>query len=319
MSSPPIVVVGSFVQDLFFDTPSFPRPGQTVIGKFRTGPGGKGSNQAVAAARAGVATAFVGALGPDAFADGAKHFLNGEGIEHHFAAKSGHATGTAAILVDATGQNQIVVALGANDAIQPGELPASLIAGAKIVVSQLEIALPAALEALRIAKAGGATTILNTAPMRSDFDPAMLDLTDILVPNEPEFATLVNMLPRFERTDFHEDELHGLAPEAIHALCRRLGPSIVLVTLGSRGCFLSLPDRFVTIPGVSGVTVVDTTGAGDAFVGAFAAGYIEFGGDAERAARFANVAAALSVTRPGTAPAVARRPEIDAMLARLGG
>ncbi len=315
MSAPSIVVVGSFVQDLFFDTPAFPRPGQTVIGKFRTGPGGKGSNQAVAAARAGVSTAFVGALGLDAFADGAKRFLTAEGVQHHFAAKAEHATGTAAILVDATGQNQIVVALGANDAIQVGELPADLIAGAKLVVSQLEIALPAALEALRIAKSGGATTILNTAPMRADFDPAMLELTDILVPNEHEFAALVNMLPQFDRTDFNADELAALAPDALQAMCRRLGPSMVLVTLGARGCFLSLPDRWIEVPAVAGVKVVDTTGAGDAFVGAFAAGFVEFGGDAERAARFANVAAAISVTRHGTAPAVARRAEIDALLA----
>ena len=317
MSSPPIVVVGSFVQDLFFDTPSFPRPGQTVIGTFRTGPGGKGSNQAVAAARAGGSTAFVGAVGHDAFADGAKEFLTAEGVQHHLTAKPGHATGTAAILVDATGQNQIVVALGANDAIQPGELPAALIGGARFVVSQLEISLPAALEALRIGKKGGATTILNTAPMRADFDPAMLDLTDILVPNETEFAALVNMLPRFGRTDFSDEGLAALAPDALHAMCRRMGPAIVLVTLGARGGFLSLPDRCVTIPAVAGVKVVDTTGAGDAFVGAFAAALVEFDGDAERAARFANVAAAISVTRPGTAPAVATRSEIDALLATL--
>ena len=317
MSSPPIVVVGSFVQDLFFDTPSFPRPGQTVIGRFRTGPGGKGSNQAVAAARAGGTTAFVGALGFDAFADGAKEFLTAEGVQHHVTAKSEHATGTAAILVDATGQNQIVVALGANDAILPAELPAELIAGARIVVSQLEIFLPTALEALRIAKAGGATTILNPAPMRADFDPAMLELTDMLVPNETEFAALVNMMPRFGRSDFSEEELAALEPAALHAMCRRLGPGIVLVTLGARGCFLSLPDRCVTIPSVTGIKVVDTTGAGDAFVGAFAAGFVEFEGDAERAARFANAAAAISVTRPGTAPAVAKRSEIDAMLATM--
>ncbi len=314
MSSPQVVVVGSFVQDLFFDTPSFPRPGQTVIGRFRTGPGGKGSNQAVGASRAGVKTAFVGALGPDAFAAGARSFQTAEGIEHHFLDKTDHATGTAAILVDATGQNQIVVALGANDAIAPDELPAAVIQGAEVLVSQLEIFLPAALRALELARAAGVRTILNTAPMRADFDPAMLALTDILVPNETEFAALVNLLPQFAETTFDEAALAALSGDALHALCRRMGPPVVLVTLGARGCFLSTPERHVSIPAVGGIKVVDTTGAGDAFVGAFAAGVVEFGGDLERAARFANVAAAISVTRPGTAPAVARRAEIEALL-----
>lgn len=316
MSIPFVAVVGSFVQDFTFATPAFPRPGQTVIGKFYTGPGGKGSNQAVAAARAGVTTAFVGAVGQDPFAQGARDFLAGEGIQHHLTAKPGHATGCAAILVDASGQNQIVVALGANDAITPADLDESVIRQAKVLVTQCEIDLPTTRHALEVARAAGVVTMLNTAPMRADFDPALLGLTDVLIPNETEFAALVNALPQFDRADFTDCELARLNEEELQSLCRKLGPKVVLVTLGARGCFLSTLERGVFFPAVSGIRVVDTTGAGDAFVGAFAAGYVDFAGDLAAAARFANVAAAISVTRPGTAPAVARRVEIEAWQAR---
>jgi ribokinase len=317
MPTPPVVVVGSFVQDLFFETPAFPRPGQSVVGKFRTAPGGKGFNQAVAAARSGAKTGFIGAVGRDVFGAGARAFLDAEGIAGHFLEKTGHATGTAVVVVNAAGQNQIVVALGANNAIEAGDIPVPWLTGAKIVVSQLEIFLPAAREALHLARSAGAVTILNPAPMRADWDPAMLAEADILVPNETEFAALVNLLPSFRRTDFGEHELATLLPAEFQALCRGMGPSLVLVTLGARGCFLSLPDRAIALPALPDVVAVDTTGAGDAFVGAFAAAYLEFRGDAARAARFANAAAALSVTRPGAAPSVARRPEIDAVLTTL--
>ncbi len=311
MPIPSVVVVGSFVQDLFFETPAFPRPGQSVIGEFRTAPGGKGFNQAVAAARAGAATGFVGALGRDVFGAGARAFLAGEGIEFHGVEKTDQASGTAVVMVDSSGQNQIIVALGANSALQAAELPTSWLASAKIVVIQLEVHLPTSHQAMRLARAAGVVTILNPAPMRSDFDPAILDDVVILAPNETEFAGLVKHLPSVNRADFHEVELATLDPAEIHTLCRRLGPPIVLVTLGGRGCFLSLPDRAVHLPPLPNVVPVDTTGAGDAFVGAFAAAYVEFGGEAERAARFANTAAGLSVTRLGAAPSMPSRPEID--------
>ena len=310
---PQILVVGSFVQDFTFGTPAFPRPGQTVIGTFRSGPGGKGFNQAVAAARAGGAAAFVGAVGRDAFGEGAREFLAQEKVHGHLAVKPEHPTGCAAILVDASGQNQIVVALGANEAITPEDVDPSLIAGAKVVVTELEIDPATTAAALRTARAAGVTTILNPAPMRADFDLALLADADILVPNETEFAALVGMRPDLHRAGFTEKDLAVLKAEALHELCRRMGPRVVVVTLGERGCFVSTPERWAEVAGTTGLRVVDTTGAGDAFVGAFAAGFVEFGGDVERAARFANVAAALSVTRPGTAPAMARREEIDAL------
>lgn len=312
MSIPSVAVVGSFVQDFTFATPAFPSPGQTVIGKFYTGPGGKGSNQAVAAARAGVATAFVGAVGRDPFAQGARDFLAGEGIRHHLTAKDGHATGCAAILVDASGQNQIVVALGANEAIRPEDLDPVVIQQAKVLVTQFEIDLATTRRALEVARAAGVVTMLNTAPMRPDFEVSLLALVDILIPNETEFAALVNALPQFGRTDFTDSELARLSATELQALCRQLGPRVVLVTLGARGCFLSTPDDGAFFAALAGIKAVDTTGAGDAFVGAFAAGYVDFAGDLPAAVRFANVAAGISVTRPGTAPAVAKRAEIEA-------
>lgn len=314
MPTPPVVVVGSFVQDLFFETPAFPRPGQSVVGKFRTAPGGKGFNQAVAAARAGAQTGFIGALGRDGFGDGARAFLAAERIVSCCVEKPNHTSGTAVVVIDASGQNQIIVALGANNALQAGEMPADWLTGAKIVVSQLEILLSTAGEALRVARAHGVLTVLNPAPMRAEFDPSILAQVDILVPNETEFAALVNRLPRCERAGFREEELLTLPTAELHSLCRALGPRLVLVTLGARGCCLSLPDRALALPALAGVSAVDTTGAGDAFVGAFAAAYLEFDGDAERAARFANVAAGLSVQRPGAAPSMPYRAEIDAAL-----
>ncbi len=292
--------------------PAFRDPVKAWSASFAPRPAARVSIRRWRPARAGAATGFVGALGHDAFGAGARAFLAVEGIEFHGSEKPDQASGTAVVMVDASGQNQIIVALGANAALQTEDISAEWLTGAKIVVGQLEIFLPSALEALRVARSAGAVTILNPAPMHADFDLAFLEHTDVLVPNESEFAALLNLLPAFDRGDFREEELVLLAPEEFHTLCRRLGPPVVLITLGARGSFLSLPDRAMHIPARGNVVAVDTTGAGDAFVGAFAAAYLEFGGDAVTAARFANAAAGISVTRPGAAPSVAYRREIDA-------
>lgn len=310
-ASPQIVVVGSFVQDLTFHCSEFPRPGETVIGEFFTGPGGKGSNQAVAAARAGSRVAFVGAVGRDAFAAGARAFHEAEGIACLAAEKAHWPTGAASILVNAHGQNQIVVSLGANAALAPADVnaQASCIRGAKVLIAQLEANLDATAHALRMAREAGLTVVLNPAPMRTDFDPAMLVNVDVLIPNETEFAALVKL---DERT------LATVSDVELHALCRGVGVPVLILTLGSRGCFISQPDGFCAVAAISGIKAVDTTGAGDAFVGAFATAFAEHE-EVERAARFANAAAALSVTRNGTAPAMPYRAEIDALLGEPNG
>ena len=319
-----VIVVGSFVQDLTFHCADFPKPGETILGQFRTGPGGKGSNQAVAAARAGGQVGFIGAVGCDAFGAGARAFHDAEGIRWLATEKPGQPTGAAAILVNRLGQNEIVVALDANDTLTPADvdLHADALRAARVVVIQLEANLAAEARALELARAGGATTLLNPAPMRADFDPALLASVDILLPNETEFCALINLLPSTKTTadlGFDEQKLASLPEDLLHKLCREMGVGTVIITLGARGCLVSRADNYALLPAVPGLQAVDTTGAGDAFVGAFAAALAEFGpGEIERAARFANAGAGLSVTRPGTAPAMPTRAEIDALLAGNG-
>ena len=314
MASPHVVVVGSYVQDLCWKCVKFPLSGETIVGEFATGPGGKGSNQAVAAGRAGAETLFIGAVGGDAFGREAKAFYRAEKIPAVFVEKPRHATGTAAILVDGSGQNEIVVALGANAALAKADVPRAALEQARVVVGQLESNLSTTAHALKTARRAGVATILNPAPMRADFDASMLAAVDILIPNETEFIALVNRLRISGRTEFTEKALHGLNGEELHAMCRTLGPETVIVTLGGRGCFVSQRGSHLHIPVFTGIKVVDTTGAGDAFVGGFAAGLVTFEGDVVAAAHFANAVAALSVTKPGTARSVPTSKEIRAFL-----
>lgn len=314
---PPVVVVGSFVQDLTFFCPRFPAPGQTTVGTFASGPGGKGSNQAVAAARAGVATRFVGAVGADAFAAEAARFHAAEGITAHFIPKPRHATGTAGILVDAGGQNEIVVALGASAQLRPRDLDPAWIRGARVVVCQHEATLAINAHVFRLARRAGVTTVLNPAPMRDDFDAAILRHTDVLIPNETEFTALAGQLGLSPR-GLDEAALARLPAARLHALCREFGVPVVIVTLGSRGCLVSQAAGFRLLPACGGIRVVDTTGAGDAFCGGFAAGLVQSAGDVPAAAAFANAVAALSVTKRGTAPAMPTAAEI-ARFRRRGG
>jgi len=313
-----IVVTGSYVQDLTFMLPEFPTAGQTLIGEFNTGPGGKGSNQAVAAARTGVSTAFIGATGDDAFAQIAKQFHEGEGIDSRLAIHADKATGTAAILVNERGENEIVVALGANNSLSAEDIPTSLVTEADILVSQLECNLEAVSYALKLAKAHQVTTLLNPAPMRDDFPLEMLDSVDILVPNETEFAHL--MRARFPESHgaFSESSIQDLSSEGLHQLCREFGVPTLIITLGSRGCFVSTEDSHFHIASITGIEVLDTTGAGDAFVGGFSSGLVQFDGDLEKAARFGSVVAGLSVTQFGTAPAMPGKEAIEAEIAKQG-
>ncbi len=310
---PSVVVVGSFVQDLTWKCAAFPGPGETVVGTFVTGPGGKGSNQAVAAGRAGARTLFVGAVGRDAFAADAKKFYRAEGIAARFVEKPPHATGTAAILVNAAGQNEIIVALGANAALRPADVPAAALKSARVVITQHETDLRTVAAVLRAARRAGATTIHNPAPMRADFDPALLKHVDVLIPNETEFAALVKTLGIAGGAAVAPETLAALPPAELHALCRALNVPTVIVTLGAKGVFVSQASGPAFIAAHQ-VNVVDTTGAGDAFCGGFAAGLVKFSGEILAAARFGNAVAALSVTGFGTAPSMPTAREIAAFL-----
>jgi len=311
---PQVIVVGSFVQDLTWKCTAFPQAGETIVGTFVTGPGGKGSNQAVACGRAGVSALYVGAVGDDGFAREAQAFYRAEGISARFVRKPRQATGTAAILVNRDGQNEIIVALGANAELRKTDIPTAALRQAKVAVCQFESNLATTAYVLKTARAAGVTTVLNPAPMRPDFDQRLLKQVDILIPNETEFASLVNCLPDCGVSTFSGAQLHQLSPEDLHALIRRVGVETVIVTLGNKGCFISHPHGFRQLPAYSGISVVDTTGAGDAFVGGFAAGLVKFKGNVEEAAQFGTAVAALSVTKFGTAPSMPKAAEIARFL-----
>lgn len=320
---PEVVVVGSFVQDLTFLCETFPQPGETTIGRFLTGPGGKGSNQAVAAARAGARVRFIGAVGADPFSASAEIFLRAEGIDARLVSLKKHPTATAGIIVNQAGQNQIVVALGASAHLTASGVPESLLRRARIVLAQHEANLALNAHVFRVARRLGAKTVLNPAPMRPDFNASILHDVDVLIPNENEFVTLAQQLPACSSLirkppfkvggSFTAGTLSQVPATAMQQLCRAFGVPVLIVTLGKRGCFVSLPDRCEHVP-AHVVEVVDSTGAGDAFVGGFAAGWIKFKNNALLAARYANAVAALSVTKFGTARSMPRRAEIERFL-----
>ncbi len=308
-----VVIVGSFIQDLAFYTENFPQPGESVVGDFRPGAGGKGFNQAVAATRAGAPTLFIGAIGHDAFGAGARKFAQEEGVRAVFIEKKKEATGAAVVSINSAGQNQIIVSLGANLALHKRDVPLAPLQGAQVVVCQGESDFRTVAHVLRTARKAGATTVLNPAPMRSDFDLGLLRHTEVLVPNETEFSTLMRMLPRSSARSFAPEDLARLPADHLHAHCRALNVPIVIVTLGARGCFVSQPDVYTRI-NPHDVDPVDTTGAGDAFVGGFAAGLVKFNRNISEAAHFANAVAALSVTQHGTAAAMPMAREITRFL-----
>jgi len=311
------------MQDLAFYARHFPRPGETVMGNFRAGPGGKGFNQAVAASRAGAPTLFIGAVGRDTFAQTAKRFAAKVGLRANFIEKHKHATGAAFITIDRDGQNQIVIAPGANLALHKHDIPLAALASAHVVVCQGESDLQMVAHVLRHGRKNGAVTVLNPAPMRADFDLGLLRHTEVLVPNESEFVALVRQHPDCaallrtaayrEAGEFNEAALHALKADALHRLCRCLQVPIVILTLGARGCFVSQPDAFLRM-NAHPVEVVDSTGAGDAFVGGFAAGLVKFKRNVVEAVHFANAVAALAVMQPGTAEAMPNGREIARFL-----
>lgn len=257
-------------------------------------------------------------MGRDAFTQQVRAFYRKENIGCRVAIKPGHATGTAVILINAEGQNEIVIEPGANAALAPADVPRSVFRGAEVVVTQLEANLATTAHVLRTARRAKIPTLLNPAPMRDDFDPAVLAQVDILIPNESEFVALARRLPQVGWRDFDEMALHALSWGELHALCRKFSVPTLIVTLGSKGCFVSEPHGHHFIAAHRGIKVVDTTGAGDAFCGGFAAGLVRHGGDIAAAARLGNAVAALSITKPGAAHAMPTRNELRRFLRAIG-
>jgi ribokinase len=303
-----ITVLGSFVADLAFRTHKAPGWGETVMGSaFKLGPGGKGSNQAVAAARLGGKVSFISKLGRDAFGDLARQTYKKEGIDTRFVFETTeHATGGAAIIVDEVkGENAIVVFPGACFHVTPAEIDQarSRIAESAVFLTQLELQIPAVEHGLKVAHSLGVMTILNPAP-GLPLPPGIFALCDYVTPNETEAALL---------TGLPVSNMEG-ADRAAQALLDR-GVRNAVVTLGAQGALVKNARLTKHVPAVDAGPVVETTGAGDAFNGGFAIALAE-GKDIVAATRFGCAVAGISVTRPGTALSMPTRAEVDALLAK---
>jgi len=304
MASPDIVVVGSYNRDVSLSVAHMPAPGETLLSLGRLeAPGGKGSNQAIQAARCGAAVAMIAAIGRDGAGEEALALWAGEGIDARFVARLADAgTGLAMILVDGHGENLIVVDSGANARLAESHVAdaSGAIAGAMLVAAQLETPVAATRRAFAIARAAGTATLLNAAPAPEAIDADLLALTDMLVVNEIEGRALSG---------------HA-APAAIgETLLGRVGRAVV-ITLGADGAMLFEHGRSPLRAATPRVEVVDTTGAGDAFTGAFAARLVERG-DAASALAWGLAAGALACTAKGATASCAPAARVAPLAARL--
>ena len=302
----PIVILGIFVADTAYRAERQPRMGETIMGtSFVLGPGGKGSNQSVAAAMAGGSVHFITRLGDDDFARIAHSTWARAGVVPEVTVDHESYTGAAYIFIEnATGNNAIIVSPGAAGRVSVAdvEAKAALIAGAAVFVTQLEQPIPAAKRGLELARAAGVITILNPAPAAA-LGNDILALCDYITPNETEAEALTGR----PVTNVAE------ARAAANALLAR-GVGAVVMTLGANGALYHDAQQSVHVPVISAGPVVETTGAGDAFNGGFAVALSE-GRDVIAAVRFGCATAGISVTRAGTAPSMPPRAEIDALLA----
>ncbi len=301
-----VTIVGSFIADLAFRTARLPAWGETVMGSsFKLGPGGKASNQAVAAARLGAKTSFVCKLGNDPFAELARRTYGEEGIDTRYLFTSAESfTGTASIVVDEVrGENAIVVVPGSGWELTPAEVEQArpLIAESSIFVTCLEVTVAAAQRGLEIAHELGVATIFNPAPA-APLPDSIYQLCDFFTPNESEAAAITG-LPVSNRSEIER---------AAAALLQR-GARNVVITLGAQGALVKTAKLTEFVPAVDAGPVIETTGAGDAFNGGLAVGLSE-GMDLVEATRFACAVAGISVTRLGTAPSMPHRAEVDALM-----
>ncbi len=305
-----IVILGVFVADTAYRADRAPRMGETILGKqFALGPGGKGSNQAVAAARAGGDVSFISRLGQDDFAEMAMKTWAQAGVTPDVYQDPDSFTGAAYIFIeDATGNNAIIICPGAAGDISASDIEArrDLIEGAAVFVTQLEQPLEAAQRGLQIARGAGVRTILNPAPA-AELSDETLALCDFVTPNESESEALTGV----------KVETLLDAEAAADALLGK-GVGAALITLGEQGVFFKDRTTQAHIPALPAGLVLETTGAGDAFNGGFATALAE-GLDPIDAARFGCAVAGISVTRAGTAPSMPSRAEVDAHLEHMDG
>ena len=294
MSAPVVAVVGSAMMDLTAYADVLPEPGQTLAGQlFTTGFGGKGANQAVMAALCGADVHFIGKLGHDVFGTAiAENFVK-VGINSDFVETSSTPNGVAHIWVDGNGENRIIIIPGANHEIEISKAIEAInsIANLSVVIAQCEIKQEVTLAAFKAAKARGCTTILNPAPFQ-EISSALLELCDWIIPNETEFR-----------------ELHGELPTSDEILKSFRPGKNSIVTLGSKGAVYISADGQIHHAPAPKVTAVDTTGAGDSFVGSFAFG-LASGKDPIEAMKLGIAIASLSVTRKGAQSSYPNQTEI---------
>ena len=300
-AAPRVCVVGASLMDLIAYVPRLPALGETLHGReFRTGFGGKGANQAVMAARLGARVSIVTRVGRDTFGEGMLENFRASAIDTTYVTVDPEtSSGVAPIAVAPNGDNAIVIVTGANERMTAADVERArpAIAAADVLVCQLELPHEATAAALRIARDAATATILNPAPASRDLTRDVYALADVLCPNEPEAELLLG----------HEIAA-GSELEAARELYA-LGAAAVVLTLGERGCAVAGAGSELHLPAPR-VDAVDTTGAGDAFVGTLAYGLAR-GDGLEGSARRANLAAALSVTRPGTQTSFPSADELE--------
>lgn len=296
-----VVVIGGLNMDLFVQVQRLPQPGETVAGdSLLRAPGGKGANQAVAAARMGAAVVMVGRVGRDSFGRELKRSLRDEGVATRSVhTSSARSTGAALIEVDEHGENSIAVATGANLEVLNDDLPRRAIRTADVVSAALEVPLGTIAEAFRLARLGGARTVLNAAPAQP-IPVALLQLTDVVICNEHELGVMLGQVVRSGEEAVAARALRGFAEQ------------VVVVTLGERGALAVLGDQTVEQPAFT-VRSIDTTGAGDAFVAGFVCGRWWTDGIGA-ALRLGCAAGALATTTAGAQPAMPRLSAVRSLL-----
>ena len=294
---PNLLVVGSLNADLVVRAPRFPQPGETISGEdLQVIPGGKGANQAVAAARHGANVVMLGRVGKDNFGDLLQENLESNRVDTELIRRDDASTGTAIIVVDANGQNSIVLSAGANGNVSSSDVEFASFSTFNLLLLQLEIPLPTVLSAAKKAKENGLRVILNPAPAR-ELPDELIALADFIVPNETELS-LLSGLPVKDLP----------SAETAAKRLRERGAQNVIVTLGSRGALL-VTGEGVTHVDAFQVEVVDTTAAGDAFIGGFAS--VLDSSSLPEAVQYACACGALATTKFGAQPSLPTKEEVE--------
>jgi ribokinase len=297
-----ILVIGSINTDLVLRAERFPSPGETIqAGEISTYPGGKGANQAVAAARQGARVGMIGRVGTDRHGDELIENLRDNGVDTSLVKRDEAPTGTAIVVVDAQGQNSIVVSPGANAKVVPEDVEITSLINLEAVLFQLEVPLETVTHGCELARKHGAMVLLNPAPARALPDEMYANI-DCLLPNETELSLLSGKAVKDV----------GSAKEAAQVMLDKGVPAVV-VTLGAKGSLVVTKDGATHIPPFE-VKVLDTTGAGDAFIGGFAAALLQ-GKTPEEAARYGNACGALATTKQGAQSSLPTREEVERLLA----